>query len=278
LLAALRGLLVLACALLALASPSPAEAQTLEIEAFGHRVTITDGPDATISVDGRAMYRNAQLGVEKQLRIKGMGVLVGSASTGAATCDRAPFIIAFPKGGPPRFDGLVDVCTAPTTTVSETDILFETRATVGQPGERWRWTPEGGLRLEGTVAHVATSSGGWDALRSKTLDHPHDLLDYRPFAELLRHTLGEQWDNVAPALPGPGAMAYEGDLAVGHACEPHACDERAVLVVADTARERLFIAWFWPESDSVFSNPPIETWSEEARRAFDRWLGADPPP
>jgi hypothetical protein len=259
----------------ALAQPNLSPDGGRTIKAFGHRVQLkTHDGQTSLSVDGKKMIGDAYLGVDKFITIDGTGVIIGSSRNGGASCDFSPFIIAFPKGDSPRFDGIVDPCAnpVPKTTILKSAIVFETEALAGNPGKRWRWTPERGLQLEANVVQVASAGDGWRALKLRKAKYPNDLFKYKDLSRLIRQAVGEEWGKIEPALSGgPATMDYRGDLAVGWACEAHFCDSRNFFVVADLVQERLYIAWNAPENDDTRTFPPLEAWSDEAREAFTRW-------
>ena len=148
-----------------------------EFRAFGHVVqTLTTNDGDVLKVGGREMHRNRYISFDEYAVIDGAGVIIGSSSGGGNACDSTPFVISFPPGEDPRFDGPLDACVGVASSVGKSEINFETKPFVGQPGQKWRWTLDKGIEAIGTVEHVASAASGWTALRTRKIRHPTTYL------------------------------------------------------------------------------------------------------
>lgn len=80
--------------------------------------------------------------------------MIGSSSNGGNACDGSPFIVSFPLGGKPRFDGPIEACANIGHDVFKAKIMFSADNMLGHGREQWSWTPAGGLKGLGVAASV----------------------------------------------------------------------------------------------------------------------------
>ena len=56
--------------------------------------------------------------------VGGIPVLIGGTSDGGNSCDGSPFVLSFPTGAPPRFDGPIDSCSKVTIEIKSDRVDF----------------------------------------------------------------------------------------------------------------------------------------------------------
>lgn len=251
------------------------------IVAFGHNVIATRSTtgDGTIQVDGRVVHKNSTLSLDEVALVGGVPILIGKSGPGGNSCEWTPFIISFPEGKTPRFDGPVDTCWLVTHNIERDRITFGTPAMPDADGEKWTWTPADGLKSDGKVKFVPSAEKGWADLRDRSLGHPMDLFDYGPVSTRLDQMLGDRKPQFLTAMNGPGTGRYDGDWFIGSACQRHNCGHTGAgsIVALDISGRRLFIAWK-PDGKKIEVRPVVADWPSEARQLLAAWAKEFEPP
>ncbi len=252
------------------ASPGNAD----EFRAFGHTVqTVPSDNGEIIKINGREMHRNVHISFEEYAIVDGVGIVIGQSGAGGNACNSSPFVISFPLGEDPRFDGPLEACVGVSITVGKNQVNFEAKPFAGQPGQKWRWTLDKGVEATGKVEHVVSAASGWMALRARKIQHPNDLLDYRDFADTLKQMTGSDWGEIPKIATGPGEFEYSGEFAVAEVCQAHNCGQQGLLVVADLPKRVLYAAWKL-EGKKIAVSPAIGSWPERAKVEIRRWAKA----
>jgi len=261
-----------ALALGALALASPALADPISFEVFGHAFEIRGEPfQEELWLDGTKVHENGLLFVDQIGIVASTLVIVGTSATGGNLCGAAPFVVSFPSGGTPVFDGPVDTCAALAVTFEPNDVLFQGTPSPLGPGEQWSWHPGAGFVQEAPIAFVPRTESGFAAAAAGAIDHPFRLFEYGDTLELAEAMMGEERDEILTALSGPGASELRSTLYVGDACYPHNCPYAQTFVAADTTTDGLYMAWNL--SGRVTVVPGIAEWPEAAAAALAEWRG-----
>lgn len=270
-----RPLIVLAAISVA-ASTLPACARMDSFTAFGRKIVVVAPrtEEGRIEIDGRAVHKNWSLSIDEVAVVSGTPVLIGSSGPGGNSCEATPFIISFPEGKAPRFDGPVDTCWLVTQKLASDRIMFSTPAMPDVEGQNWTWTAADGLRSDGKVKFAPTAAKGWGDLRDRSLRHPMDLFDYGAVTTRAEELVGDRRKEVLATMNGPGSGRYEGDWFIGDACQSHNCpgpgSGSGSIVVVDIQGRRLFLAWK-PNEKKIEVRPAIGEWPTEARRPLATW-------
>ncbi|WP_156462824.1 hypothetical protein [Methylobacterium sp. Leaf93] len=257
-----------------LAFPTSVMASDNSIVAFGHKVELIrpKAAEGRVEVDGRSIHQNWSLSLDEVALVGGVPVLLGSSGNGGNSCEATPFVISFPDGKTPRFDGPVDTCWIVTHKIASDRITFSTPAMPDADGEKWTWTPADGLKSDGKVKFVPSAEKGWSDLRDRSLNHPMGLFDYGPVATRIDQLLGDRKAQFLTAMNGPGIGRYEGDWFIGTACQRHNCSYTGSgsIVALDIPGRRLFLAWK-PDGKKIEVRPAVAEWPSEARRSLATW-------
>lgn len=243
----------------------------IEMKVFGHELLVIEAGGGTdsLSIDGRKIHTDEVITLREVTIVAGVPTVIGSSSAGGNACDAAPFVISFPPGKAPRFDGPLETCNSVSVDISETAIEFATTPLPGMNGERWTWTPSG-FQEQTAVAFAPNIASGWDDLRTRDATHPTDLVRNSALNEALRRAIGADADSVFSTLSGVGSVEFRGDVAVGTACVPHMCGEIEALVVADIRARVVYAAWK-PQDAKIKVWPVVSVWPTEARSALRAW-------
>ncbi|NTH25657.1 hypothetical protein G6K83_11295 [Agrobacterium rhizogenes] len=247
-------------------------AQSMEIKTFfGHEIGITgEDPDLMLQIDGRTVLKDAIITLSEITLVAGVPTIVGERSSGGNACDGSPFVISFPDGGAPKFDGPIDSC-APVTMENKKDRLeFHTTPLPGRDGESWSWTPSDGLKALPSVAFTPDASKGWANIRERTLQHPADIFKYREIAQQLDDLLGTDKAVFESIIVGVGEGTFQGDDYVGTSCTPHMCDSTGAIIYLSTTDRKVFIAWK-PDGQKIVVRPEVKQWPEKPRRELKQW-------
>ncbi|MBO3759979.1 hypothetical protein J5J10_09290 [Ciceribacter sp. L1K23] len=261
-----------ALALAAIVAAAPLAAATeFQMTLFGHAVAIVKaGDEESLEIDGRSVLKDYYLFVDEVRLVGGVPVVLGSASAGGNACDGAPFVLSFPDGAAPRIDGPIDSCVSVSMEEDGDSLVFSTRSTPNEPGERWSWTAEGGLKSLDAVAFQPDAAKGWAELRDRTATHPGDLFDYADIGGEIARLAGDDQRLVNDILMGVGSGAFKGDYFVGTACSRHMCMDQEALVIADIPSRTVYLAWK-PSGQKIRVNPPVKTWPEKAKAEIRAW-------
>ena len=265
----------LAALALVLAAPALSESAVAEPSAqtiAGHRVEVVRNDKAfqeTLKVDGKPTLRNAYVSIDEVATVAGVAVAIGSASNGGNACDAAPFVLSFPANKRPHLDGPLDTCKTVSHETSADHVKFQTVALEGDDGQAWIWTPARGFKYAGRVKHEPDPARGWSNLAPPQELHPGELLDFGGIAPQILSLLGASRKDVLPLINGVGSGKFEGALYVGSACRPHACPDAGVLIVADPAARKIYLAWKLEKR--AVERRPAGDWPAAVRRQFDTW-------
>jgi hypothetical protein len=253
-----------------IATGSPTDPDTY----FGHEIRFsgTFGEERVL-VDGKEMVRNGSVGISEVAVVKGVGVAIGFSGSGGNVCDASPFVISFPEGKAPRFDGPLDTCDEVKHVTTNDEIKFEIAAIPGRDGQRWSWTPQSGFQSLGSIKHVESPEKTWSDLRSRNIQHPSELFDYADIASQMHALLGTDEKPFLSIITGVGSVDFQGDLFVGQSCARHMCGDEEALIVADLEKQTVFLAWK-TENAPIIVRPPVKDWSAAARAALRDWAKA----
>lgn len=237
---------------------------------FGHNVSIT-GPfqEEELKIDGRVIHKNAFLSLDEVTIIDGVPVAVGKSSPGGNSCDSSYFILSFPKGDAPRFDGPVESCYPTTYELRDGEIIISTKDIPGEGRSSWKWTLDRGIEPLAKVA-FKPKNNGWEALRERRLQHPGELLANGAISAELRAMLGARFDEFQITLNGVGSGSFENDDWVGHSCTRHMCGDEEALVFLSSYDRKTYLAWK-PSGERIFVSPAVKEWPEKAKSHLRSW-------
>jgi hypothetical protein len=238
---------------------------------FGHDVSIT-GPfqDEVLKVDGREIHKNASVSLDEITLVNGMPVAIGSSSMGGNACDSAYFVLSFPQGAAPRFDGPAESCHSTSYELRDTEILVSTGNIPGEGQTRWRWTPEQGFQSLEKFAFKPDENTGWEILRERQLNHPGQLLFNGVISALLKSMVGARFDEYQRALNGVGSGEFENDDWYAQSCTPHMCTDEEVIVFLSGHDRKVFTAWK-PPGEKILVWPVLNEWPEKAKSHLRAW-------
>jgi hypothetical protein len=248
----------------------PVKAIDLE-NLFGHTVRIEgEYPELALKVDDRELHRNAILLFEELVIVDGVPTLIGSSSNGGNACDGTPFVVSFPPGRKPRFDGPIEACANIEREVSVDKVVFSTKNIPGKGREQWSWTPTDGLKELGVVAFTPEDKSGWQALRERAFQHPSDALQNAEIVASLNSLLGADFDAFQEIITGMGGGEFKSGDYVGTTCTPHMCREQEALLFLSAKNRRAYAAWK-PYEKKIVVHPPIKEWPENAKQELRAW-------
>lgn len=238
---------------------------------FGHSIEIVgDYPDRIIRINGREMHKNAILTFDELVLVSGVPALIGNSSNGGNACDGTPFVISFPSGGNPRFDGPIEACAIINYTLRHDGIDFSTKDVPGQGTRRWSWSPSEGLQALEDVAFAPKDTTGWQALRERSLQHPADALNNIAIAADVKALLGADFGTFQEIITGTGSGEFRGADYIGQTCTPHMCREQEALLFLSAEEKQVYAAWK-PLDQKIEVRPPVGQWPEAAKRELRAW-------
>lgn len=254
----------------ALSLATPALADPISFDVFGHAFEIRGEPfQEELWLDGAKVHENGFLVLDSIGIVGDTLVIVGLSATGGNMCGAAPFVVSYPAGGAPVFDGPVDTCVQLTATLEPNDILFRGTPTPLAPGEQWSWHPGAGFVMEAPVPFVPKTESGFAAAAAGAIDHPFRLFEYGDVLALSEPMMGGERDEILTTFSGPGTGELRGTLYVGDACFPHNCPYAQAFVAADTTTDALYMAWNL--SGRVTVVPSAAEWPQAAAAALAAW-------
>ena len=118
------------------ASASPIAAYPYPDRYFGHEVSLIskEGQETRLMVDGRELTKDWIVTLSEAAIVGGAGIVIGSVSTGGNACDSSQFIISFPPGQQPKFDGPVGDCSSVDWKIEKDQVVFSSTATAARDG------------------------------------------------------------------------------------------------------------------------------------------------
>jgi hypothetical protein len=263
----LRSLVLLPCLLHPLNQGRAAEIRKLA----GHAVEVKEADtEKSLTVDGRELHRNQLIFLDDIYGFASTLIVVGSSSAGGNACDSAPFVLSFPNGGAPRFDGPLETCMSVDHQVEGSEIVFSSAPIPGRETERWKWTLESGFQSLGSKPFVPEAAD-WSSLRERRLSHPADAFRNAGIMASISKTLGRDFNHFQQLMTGVGSGEFKGDDFLGSACRPHACMDEAGLLFLSAHDRRVFAAWK-PEGQKIVVYPsPVKDWPDKAKNELRAW-------
>lgn len=253
--------------------PHIAVASPTELTLFGHKVQILSkvqyGPEI-LTVDKKQLVTDQYVKLREIGSFGNTAFAIGTTSPGGNACEGSLFILSFPAGEPTRIDGPLDTCDSLGYRVERDRIVVESQPSPSRDGSRWIWTTNGFGSAE-TIKFTPTRGTGWNALRSRSVQHPSDLLQHSEFSVQLSKLLGQPRYSALPRiLTGPGDVHYENNVLVAEACQAHSCDDTSALIAIDIASQGIAIALKDGSSPS-FVAPRDTDWPDAAKSYLRRW-------
>jgi hypothetical protein len=239
---------------------------------FGHKLEIykSQEGDDLLKVDGKQMVTEHDIDIAEIGTIGSAGFAVGTTSPGGNACEGSLFILSFVNKEAVRIDGPLDTCGPITYKTDKERIVVESPARPGVNGARWTWSVNGFGPAE-TLKFAASTGTGWNMLRSRSINHPLDLLGHTEFTTQLRKLLGPAVYATLPRLlSGPGSVKYDGNVMVADACQAHSCDDTSVLIVVDIGAQKLMIALKDADKPAIVA-PWVADWPTATATEFGNW-------
>ncbi len=252
---------------------SAGQSSAIEIrEIAGHRVQVLEKElQKALVVDDREIHVDQYITFDAAYALSGSLVLIGSSSAGGNACDGSPFVLSFPAGANPRFDGPLESCAIVEHRVEDDRIEFTTRKVPGRDQERWEWTAKDGIQALSAVAFSPDPAAGWESLRERSISHPSEAFANGAIAASLADLLGSDFGNFQGVMAGVGAGEFKGDDYVGTSCRPHMCLDEAGLIFLSGRDRRAYAAWK-PEGGKIVVYPsPVKDWPEKAKAELRQW-------
>ncbi|MHC1999715.1 hypothetical protein ACYQR9_04655 [Methylobacterium sp. CM6241] len=253
---------------------SPAKAQQIDIEIFGHRLSYNPSYEdkdfnRVLNFGGNIIVKAANIHLKKIDRMNNVFYIVGSAGPGGNTCDAAPFIISIENGKPPKLFGPLDVCAETNITYRDDSIHIVEKGAVGRKVRTWIWLPETGLsRTEMTKS--ADTSKGWNTLWDRKITHPSDILESNELLKSIERNVGPNLKHYLEQISGIGSTVYEGDILTGTACIKSECDQTGSFISLDLQTKTIYTA-FKPRYKNIIVQPPVREWPSAVRKSLAEW-------
>jgi hypothetical protein len=237
-------------------------------EAFGHKIQLTD---SRLLIDGKTVLKSLSVYTDGKHTINGVGVIIGEHFPKAAQCASNLFVVSFPKDRPYRLHSTKIDCSPTDYEVGKDEIRFF-RSEDYKP-KTWTWTPEKGMseEVDLPVPNQFQRFDLWQDLSAERTDSPWALFRHPQMKDVINTLIGKDKDMVESIIYGPGDIAHKGNLFVATACAPHACSFAKVILVFDTSRKGIFVAWK-PDDNPFVVRPPSEQWPSQARAELDKWM------
>jgi len=260
-------LLVLLCL-----PPQIAAAESTNLRVFGHELAIYENSqegEEVLTVDKKELLKDHNIDIKEIGLLANAGFAIGANGSGGNACDEQLFVLSFVQGAPTRIDGPY-TCRPVKYKVERDRIVVEEPPSPDADGSRWTWTANGFGPPE-TLKLAVTSGKGWNALRSRSIQHPCDLLRHEEFVTQFTKLLGQsRYSSVPNIFCGPGSVQYKGDVLVGEACQAHECDETSALVAIDLASQKVTVA-LKDRDNPPFVSPQDADWPAVARNDLREW-------
>jgi hypothetical protein len=247
-------------------------ASSTNIKVFGHDLEIyskAQGDNEQLTIDKKPLLKEQYIEIKEIGALENTGFAIGSTSAGGNACEGSLFVLSFAAKEPTRIDGPLDTCGPVEYKVEKDRIVFEVRATPNGDGARWVWTTSGFGPAE-ALKFAPIGGTGWTDLRSRSIQHPGDLLKHAEFSKQLTRLLGVQYSSFKRVVNGPGAVHYDSNVMIGEACQSHSCDDTSVLVAIDIASQKLAVA-LKDANKPIMIVPRDSDWPEAATAYLRRW-------
>lgn len=248
-------------------------APAIEIRSIaGHTVEVREKDfQKALFVDGREIHANEYITFDSAYALGGSIAIVGSSSPGGNACNSSPFILSFPSGGSPRFDGPLENCLAVEHRVEGDRIEFSTNKVPGHDQDRWEWSAQEGIRALASVPFSPDGALGWGSLRERSMSHPSEAFANAGIAKSLSDLLGADFQHFQSLMAGVGSGQFKGDDFVGTSCRPHMCLDEAGIIFLSGRDQRAYAAWK-PEGGKIIVYPsPVKDWPEKAKAELRQW-------
>ncbi|MFN7090294.1 MAG: hypothetical protein ACK4P4_07065 [Allorhizobium sp.] len=268
----MRRLVMLAAATL-LTMGMAGTAPAIEIRSIaGHTVEVREKDfQKALFVNGREIHTNEYITFDSAYVLSGSIAIVGSSSPGGNACNSSPFVLSFPAGGSPRFDGPLETCFAVDYRVEGDRLKFSTKKVPGHDQERWEWSAQEGIQMLASIPFAPDSALGWEALRERSMSHPSEAFANAGIAKSLSDLLGTDFEQFQNLMAGVGSGQFKGDDFVGTSCRRHICLDEAGLIFLSGREQRAYAAWK-PEGGKIIVYPaPVKDWPEKAKVELREW-------
>lgn len=253
--------------------PQIAFASPTVLTLFGHRVEIFSKAQydpEILTVDKKQLVTDQYLNLKEIGSFGGTAFAIGTTSPGGNACEGSLFVLSFSTGEPTRIDGPLDTCDLLEYRVERDRIVIESKPSPSRDGSRWVWTTNGFGSAE-TIKFSPTSGTGWNALRSRSVQHPSELLRHSEFSAQLTKLVGQsRYSSLPRILSGPGQVQYENNVLVAEACQARSCDDTSVLIAIDIASQKSVIA-LKDGTNPPFVAPRDTDWPDAAKTYLRRW-------
>lgn len=260
-----------------MALPESAVGSPLSLKIYGHDVEVSSAADGQeqLIVDKKLLHKDQYISLNELASVSGVPIAIGQTSAGGNACDGSRFILSFPAKEPVRIDGPLESCSPGTVRIDANQVVIEVAATPQSEGSRWVWSFASGFGAVEKIGFAAKAEGGWSALRSRSIDHPSQILNYSDLGRLLDERIGADRSALIRISSGPGSANYRNNLFVSTSCQAHSCGDTALLVVADIATKRMFVAIKDGQRPPLIS-PKVSEWptgsSAELNAFRRRWV------
>lgn len=263
----------LAAALCLCLLSQPALAYPVALTLFGHKVSVWTkvryAPEE-LTVDQKSMLTSPFIGFEEIGILGTTGFAIGSTSDGGNACEGSLFVLSFVENAPARLDGPLDTCGPLEYKIEGDQIIFENPASPTGNGKRWVWTRNGFGSPE-ILTFAPSKQSGWNALRSRSIQHPSELLNYTDLGAQLTKLVGaERTSSLGRLLSGPGSIQYDGTVVIARACQRHSCDDTDVLVALDLASRTSMVA-LKDQAAPLLVSPSDAVWPDQAKPFLRQW-------
>lgn len=270
---------VLACVML-LAGGTGAVAEPQKISAFGHEFQIVRQDDFTeqrLIVDGKVLLEDMHVEIEAIAPTATGVVAIGRSDPGGNMCNSSVFIVHAVKQAKPKLHGPLELCFPATWNMTDGVITVSTEAFPGYDGQNFTWTSQKGLVERPVTKHKPDPKLGWQELQRAKNVYLLDLFDYGPVAAALYSLMAKDTAEVLRIARGPASPGtITNGIYVGDACMAHACNISQVLVVVDTNRKKVFMAWTPEDAEKVTAvRPAVAEWPPETQDMIKRWVSRD---
>ena len=247
-------------------------ASSTNIKVFGHDLEISSkvkGDGEVLTIDKKQLLKDQYIAIREIGSFGSTGFVIGDTGPGGNACNGSLFVLSFTANEPTRIDGPLATCGPVQYKIEKERIIVETHATPNLDGARWTWTANGFGPPE-ILKFVPVGGTGWNELRSRSIQHPSELLQHAEFSEKITKLLGLQYPTFTRVVDGPGSVRYESNVMIGTACQSHSCDDTSLLIAVDIASQKVAIA-LKDGNKLPIVLPRDANWPDAAKADLRRW-------
>lgn len=240
----------------------------------GGTITITENADLekVVAFDGKELARNYVAFFDRIVELGGTKVALLAVGDGGNQCGPET-VIVWKKDGALQTQVVGADCGAPPAAVTESSLYFVPFLVPGASAPVETWSPDGGLRVAGTLQFSPQPGTQWPDLDATKLENIVDAFDNEALYADARKLLGDDLTDFATGLlTGGGTEILPSGVFWGSGCVPHACGSLDAFMAVDQKDRKLYFAQ-QDEGDTPKAWPAVDGWPAEVREAMQKAIG-----